>query len=254
MSYKLITIVIIAVIIIPIVFTGVVLSQLNKAVESYDNQRSEVQILNYCDSNDLVTDKQKQSGLYEDELIHKQKVRQQAKEKQDTLVKPEQPSNSTPTESTQIASRGTVTRPIVPTYDLKLSSELQEYLYKKCVENDLEYELVLAVIYTESRFKANLVSKTNDYGLMQINKCNHKSLKKKLGITDFLNPRQSIDAGVYMLSDLYSRYDDVHQVLTAYNWGEYGMLRGWKKGTRTSKYSRKVLRHKEQLIKDGGFN
>lgn len=141
----------------------------------------------------------------------------------------------------------------MPEYDIKLSEELQEYLYDKCLENDLEYELILAVMYTESRFKSNLISKTNDYGLMQINKCNHKSLKKQLGITDFLNPRQNIDAGIYMLSDLYSRYSDPHQVLTAYNWGEYGMLRGWKKGTRTSKYSRLVLKYKVQLEQDGGL-
>lgn len=141
----------------------------------------------------------------------------------------------------------------MPEYDIKLSEELQEYIYEQCTENNLEYELVLAVMYTESRFKDNLISKTNDYGLMQINQCNHKNLRKQLGITDFLNPRQNIDAGIYMLSDLYSRYSDAHQVLTAYNWGEYGMLRGWKKGTRTSKYSRLVLKHKSQLEQDGGL-
>lgn len=138
-------------------------------------------------------------------------------------------------------------------YDIKLSKELQKYLYDKCIENGLEYELMLAVIRTESNFKSNLISSTNDYGLMQINKCNHKNLKQKLGITDFLNPYQSIDAGVYMLSNLSSKYKDEHQVLTAYNWGEYGMLRGWKKGTRSSKYSRRVLQYREQLIKNGGF-
>ena len=192
--------------------------------DQYEKQESNLQ---RCTA---IEDPVQQFNAFEDELIHKQLMIQKRKETQ-TLQEESQ----------------------VPQYSIKLSQELQEYLYEKCTENELEYELVLAVMRLESNFKSNLISSTNDYGLMQINTCNHQSLKKKLGITDFLNAKQSIDAGVYMLSDLSDKYKDEHKLLTAYNWGEYGMLRGWKKGVRSSKYSRKVLQYKEQLIEDGGF-
>src|SRR5690606_9641498 len=105
----------------------------------------------------------------------------------------------------------------MPYYDIPLSKELQEYTYKKCQESMVPYELVLAIMKVESNYKSDLISRTNDYGLMQINKVNHGWLKKKLGVTDFLDPKQSIDCGVYMLKELFDKYSDEHKVLMAYN-------------------------------------
>ncbi len=134
------------------------------------------------------------------------------------------------------------------TYDIGLSEELQKYTFQQCKKNGLEFELVLAVMQVESNFKSDLISRTNDYGLMQINKVNHKRLKKELGVTDFLDPKQNIDCGIYMLKELFDKYSDEHKVLMAYNFGEGGMKRKWKKGVRSSKYSRKVLQTRERLV------
>ncbi len=138
--------------------------------------------------------------------------------------------------------------PMFQTYDIDLSEELQNYTFEQCEENGLEFELVLAVMQVESNFKSDLISRTNDYGLMQINKVNHGWLKKKLGVTDFLDPKQNIDCGIYMLKELFDKYSDEHKVLMAYNFGEGGMKRNWKKGVRSSKYSRKVLQTREELV------
>ncbi len=137
--------------------------------------------------------------------------------------------------------------PILQIYDIPLSEELQNYTFEQCQKIDLDPSLVLAVMKVESNFKSDLISKTNDYGLMQINKVNHQWLKKKLGITDFLNPKESIDCGIYMLADLFDKYSDIHQVLMAYNLGEGGMKRAWKKGIRFTGYSRKVIGAKEGI-------
>ncbi len=134
------------------------------------------------------------------------------------------------------------------TYDIDLSEELQNYTFEQCQKVNLDPKLVLAVMKVESNFKSDLISRTNDYGLMQINKVNHGWLKKKLGVTDFLDPKQSIDCGIYMLKELFDKYSDDHKVLMAYNFGEGGMKRNWKKGVRSSKYSRKVLQTREELV------
>ena len=130
------------------------------------------------------------------------------------------------------------------TYNLDV--EYQDYLWEMCEKYDVTeyYELFIAQMYHESGFKTNIVSSTNDYGLMQINKCNHGWLSKKLGKSDFLDPYTSIEAGVYILSDFLKKYDDVQTALVCYNMGESAVQRG----TYSTKYSRGVLADKKLLV------
>ena len=153
-----------------------------------------------------------------------------------------------PVQEIMILEEPEETEPVFKAYDIGLDYELQKYTYEQCEKNGLEFELVLAVMQVESNFKSDLISKTNDYGLMQINKVNHKRLMKELGVTDFLDPKQNIDCGIYMLKELFDKYSDEHKVLMAYNFGEGGMKRNWKKGVRYSKYSQKVLQTRERLV------
>ena len=129
--------------------------------------------------------------------------------------------------------------------DIPLDAEVQEYLKAKCEETNIDFALVLALIDTESNFNADAHSKTNDYGLMQINKCNHKWLSLKTGATDFLDPYQNIDAGMYMLENLFEKYEEAEMVLMAYHFGESGSQKLWNKGTYTSKYSQAILEKQE---------
>ncbi len=137
---------------------------------------------------------------------------------------------------------------VLKEYNIPLSKDLQQYIIQKSKEANLDPKLILAIIKVESNFNPEVISKTNDYGLMQINKINHDWLKNDLGITDFLDPYQSIDCGIYILADIATRYEDEHMILTAYNWGEYGSFKNWKNGENpTSSYSRKVKKEKERL-------
>lgn len=140
----------------------------------------------------------------------------------------------------------------IPYFDIKLSKDLQEYTYTKCADLGIakDYELVLAMMWQESSYRPNLVSKTNDYGLMQINKVNHSWLSKELGITDFLDPYQSIDAGTHIIASLLMKYEDPHKALMAYNYGEGGARSHWNQGTYTSSYSRGVAEKQDILLKD----
>lgn len=142
----------------------------------------------------------------------------------------------------------------IPYYSIPLSNELQHYTYAICLEADIVefYEVVLALMWQESNFRSNIISKTNDYGIMQINVVNHEWLKKKLGITDFLDPYQNIYAGVHIFASLLKKYKDPHKALMAYNFGEAGAQGYWSRGAYTSSYSRGVLNKKDTIIKELG--
>ena len=141
----------------------------------------------------------------------------------------------------------------VPYYDIPLSKELQLYTYTKCEDLGIGnyYELVLAMMWQESDFKPDTISKTNDYGIMQINICNHEWLSEELGITDFLDPYQNIDAGTHIIASLLLKYQDPHKALMAYNYGEAGAQSYWNRGTYTSSYSREVAGKQEQILNKG---
>ena len=131
-------------------------------------------------------------------------------------------------------------------YNSYLDNCYQDYLYEMCIKYEVEeyYPLFLAQMYHESTFRTNVISKTNDYGLMQINVINHQWLGKKLGDDDFLDPYTNIEAGIYMMSSFLHKYNDVEKALVCYNMGEGAV----KKGTYSTTYSRGVLEDMSLLV------
>lgn len=137
----------------------------------------------------------------------------------------------------------------IPVYDIALSEELQRFTHVMCESYGIgdKYTLVLAMMKVESNYNPNLISATNDYGLMQINECNHAKLRQKLGIVDFLDPEQSIEAGVYMISTLLNKYETDEKALMAYNLGEGGAASLWNYGKYSTNYTDKVLAAQELI-------
>lgn len=116
-----------------------------------------------------------------------------------------------------------------------------EYLTDTCNRYGVEADNMLALIKIESDFNPNLISRTNDWGLCQINVCNHERLKKELGITDFLDPYQSIECGVFLIAELENKYKeaDFNKTLMRYNLGETGAKRLFNKGIYETHYTKK---------------
>ena len=123
--------------------------------------------------------------------------------------------------------------------------DLQEFTYYLSAAYDIDYTLVLAIISKESAFMPDGISSTNDYGLMQINACNHEWLTEELGITDFIDPYENIKAGLFILRGLFEKYDSTSKVLMAYNMGENGASKLWEQGIFESNYSKDVLQKQE---------
>ena len=124
-------------------------------------------------------------------------------------------------------------------YDCPLSHDLQDYIRELCEKNGIPMSLVIAIIDVESSFRANAVSSTNDYGLMQINKCNHKWLSEHHGITDILDPYQNVYSGITLFVQNYK--GNLSKALMVYNLGAAKASRLWNEGTYETSYSRKVL-------------
>ena len=127
-------------------------------------------------------------------------------------------------------------------YNIPLSKELQDYIFITSSEYNVPVELILALIHTESNFNSKAISNTNDYGLCQINKVNHKWLSEKLGVTNFLDEKQNILCGIFMLSEkLKITNNDINLALMCYNCGDTGAKKLWNKDIYSTTYSKKVL-------------
>ena len=125
--------------------------------------------------------------------------------------------------------------------DCPLDDDTQRMIYEKCAEYGLDFPFVMSVIYHESSFRPNADSGSS-VGLMQINRINHEWLSEELGLTDFFDPEQNVTAGLYMLRDLFDKYENPRLALMAYNMGETGAKRLWKKGVYTTDYAENILR------------
>lgn len=158
------------------------------------------------------------------------------------------PESTTTPETTTAPEVTDIPKPTTPIYSIPLSEELQTYTFRLCEKYGVDYEMVLALMEIESRYRPDIISDTNDYGLMQINSCNHADLEDKLGVTDILDPEQNIHCGVYLLGKLAAKYDDPHRILMAYNMGERGARKYIENGNTTSAYSRAIMERRAELL------
>lgn len=150
---------------------------------------------------------------------------------------PEETEEPIETEVTEVIEETEVQ----PRITCRLNDEIQQMIVDKCEEYNIDFAFTMAVIFRESSFKPNVISESNDYGLMQINKINHEWLSDELGITNFLDPEQNVTAGLHMLSDLFEKYEYPSLVLMAYNMGETGAKRLWVQGIYSTDYAEAIL-------------
>lgn len=156
-------------------------------------------------------------------------------------------STSSSIDSSKPVSTGKVKQASRKYYQVPLSSNVQDIIFTECEANNVPADLVIALIDVESNYNSKLISRTNDYGLMQINICHKDSLKKSLKVTDLLDERQNIKAGVYMLSGIVNKYSNMNQALMVYNCGEFGAKKLWNNGVYSTDYSKKVLTKLNQI-------
>ncbi|HWJ45310.1 MAG TPA: lytic transglycosylase domain-containing protein [Gaiellaceae bacterium] len=97
---------------------------------------------------------------------------------------------------------------------------------------DLDPALLAAVIYQESKFKANARSRSGAVGLMQLLPDTAKGIAlhtggSKFRVADLYNPEINIRYGAWYLRHLLQKYGDERMALAAYNAGQRNVDR-WR--------------------------
>ena len=146
---------------------------------------------------------------------------------------------------------------VIEYYDIPLSNEIQNYIFKLCQQYDLNSSLVIAIIDTETggTFDNNLrhvnTDKTIDFGLMQLNSRYHSYFKELVNEPNFdaEDTYHNLHAGIKYLSILRTELrhkcsDDELKTyyLNAYNMGSTGYQRYVRQTGKVSRaYSNKIL-------------
>lgn len=158
---------------------------------------------------------------------------------------PEKTNTVTITETVEVPTYNADTLPEITDVvyiSVPLSQSLQRYIYEICADENVPVTLIYAMIEHESNFNPEVVSKTEDYGLMQINEVNHSWLNEEYRCADMLDPYQNVFCGVKIIGTYVSRYDgDLTKALMAYNMGDYGARKAWENGISTSTYASSIL-------------
>lgn len=121
-------------------------------------------------------------------------------------------------------------------YTKEISSIAHEY--------DVDPKLVMAVVRVESSFRASVRSPRNAIGLMQITPDTGKWIASKMGIdfqeTDLLDPQTNLRFGIWYLRYLMNRFNNIDDVLRAYNAGMYAIGSVHSLSSETVNYVHKV--------------
>lgn len=136
-------------------------------------------------------------------------------------------------------------------WNVPLSHDLQDFLRDVCNHYGIDVELALAVIKHESNFNPNEVSPSRDYGLMQIHDGSFGYLEREFGQLDYLDPRDNMLAGVYILYLHISRANgDLLKGVMAYNKGDAGMRALWASGVHSTHYTERVFYYYELYLNE----
>ena len=113
-------------------------------------------------------------------------------------------------------------------YDIPLSEEYQLEIRDIASEFGIDYELLLAIIKTESNFNADEIGDYGkSYGLMQIQPRYWTSLFVANGCSDWFSVNDNGTTGCAILQYLYGSYGDTILVLNAYNTGNPNCNNGY---------------------------
>lgn len=109
--------------------------------------------------------------------------------------------------------------------DILFPLKYEEYIIKYSQEYNLDPNLVAGVIYTESHYNKDAVSRVGARGLMQIMPATGGSIAKRIGDESYnpdklFDPETNIRYGCWYLKYLMDNYNnEVNAVLAGYNGG-----------------------------------
>lgn len=125
-------------------------------------------------------------------------------------------------------------------------ADFRHYITSACERHDIDPDLVEAIIYVESGFNPEAVSRKGATGLMQL----MWPTAQQYNVRDRFDPRENINAGVEHIKDLMERFDrEIPLVLAAYNAGAGAVerYRDIPPYAETQRYVAKVMAYRARL-------
>lgn len=130
-----------------------------------------------------------------------------------------------------------------PKYDVPLDDDLVLHIIDIADINNIDPELILAIIKQESNFDASAMGDNgHSYGLMQVQKRYHEERMRRLYCTDLLNPYENVIVGADIISQKLRSGKGLEWALMAYNGGNpyaNNMLQDGK----VSEYAQNVIQY-----------
>lgn len=123
--------------------------------------------------------------------------------------------------------------------EIPLSDEFQQYTYETAEKYGINYDLMLAIMQTESQFNNVVSDSGEDIGLCQINTVNAEWLYQEHGINNLMDEKQNIEACAIILNKLQGQFSDESHVVMAYNLGASKAEKYIRSG-KITEYTKKV--------------
>ena len=130
--------------------------------------------------------------------------------------------------------------------EIPLSDELQQLTYETAEKYGVNYDLMLAIMQTESQFQNVVSDNGEDIGLCQINACNAEWLYNEYGLNNLLDEKQNIEACAIILNKLQGQFSDESHVVMAYNLGA-GKAQKYIKSGKITEYTEKVYENLKEI-------
>ena len=122
--------------------------------------------------------------------------------------------------------------PFTKYYNVPLSPDIQDHIFKVCEEYNIRPEIVIAMIRKESYFTIDIMGDNGAaYGLLQVHPRWHQDRMDRLGVTDLFDPCQNITVAVdYLAECLRLGRGSYDWALMAYNGGPSYAIEMTEKG------------------------
>lgn len=126
-----------------------------------------------------------------------------------------------------------------------VSKEVEDIIQRQAADQNMDPNLIKAVVQAESGFNPQAVSPVGAQGLMQL----MPGTAQGLGVENSFNPVENVKGGTQYLKNLINKYQSVPLGLAAYNAGpgavdKYGGIPPYKE---TQSYVKRVLNYQQQF-------
>lgn len=133
--------------------------------------------------------------------------------------------------------------------DIPLAYSEQDFLHTAADQFGIPYELALAVVWKETKFRNVTGDGGDSIGYMQIQPRWHSSRMERLGVSDLSDPYGNFLVGCDYLGEMLAKNRGTEWALMAYNGGATYANKMAKAG-KVSQYAKDVLNYMNEL---GGF-